>query len=79
MQSRKAKPAVPVMVRLNPDVHMWIKNEADRIDRSANWVINNLLTQASLAKALAEPLHVYGAKPSSSAGDSGRLDAGSAP
>lgn len=46
---RTGKEAVPTQVRLAPEVHQWIKVESQRLDRSQNWLINNLLQQARAA------------------------------
>ena len=36
----------PVQVRLKPEIHEWVHQEAKAQDRSANWIINKVLETA---------------------------------
>lgn len=35
-----------ISARIDPANHRWLKAEAARLDRSANWVLDKLLTEA---------------------------------
>lgn len=37
----------PVQVRLKPELHQWVHQQAKTQERSANWIINKVLEQAS--------------------------------
>lgn len=36
----------PVQLRLKPELHAWVHAEAERQERSANWIVNKLLEVA---------------------------------
>lgn len=38
--------AKPVQVRLKPELHEWLHDQAQAQERSANWVINKLIEEA---------------------------------
>ena len=38
----------PVQVRLKPELHAWIHAQAQAQERSANWIINKVLEEASI-------------------------------
>lgn len=42
----------PVQISVPEKSHRWLKEEAKRLDRSVNWVINQLINVAQQAKAV---------------------------
>ena len=40
------KETVPLQMRIPPDLHQWIKIESAKLERSQNWLLNNLLREA---------------------------------
>lgn len=49
---RKKEMLVATSARLSPENIQWLKEQGEAQERSANWVLNNLITEARLKSAL---------------------------
>jgi len=45
---RKKEMLVATSARLSPENIQWLKEQGEAQERSANWVLNNLITEARL-------------------------------
>jgi len=46
METQPSQVLKPVQLRLRPELHEWVRVEAAKIERSANWLINKVLAEA---------------------------------
>jgi len=49
---RKKEMLVATSARLSPENIQWLKDQGEAQERSANWFLNNLITEARLKSAL---------------------------